>query len=124
MIMQKFSPEMERLIRVSEAARKSLAEQEGQSVAMLPLVAHGSYALCLYLAEEPLLSGRVAELGLSVVRQWRKCSHGFGVKGLDGNGYICGCEPWPNGGCTGCDSYNADVSQSPDEVESGEPDGG
>lgn len=62
---------------------------------------------CQYLAEDPLPSGEAARLGLSVIRQWRQCSQGYGVKGTDGNGYICGCASWPNGGCGGCPSYIA-----------------
>lgn len=60
---------------------------------------------CIHLVEDLIPAGEVARLGLSVIRQWRQCSQGFGVKGNDGNGYICGCMPWPNGGCGGCTSY-------------------
>lgn len=62
---------------------------------------------CAYLAEDPLPIGETVRLGLSVLRQWRQCSQGYGVKGTDGNGYICGCAPWPDGGCGGCPSYVA-----------------
>lgn len=93
----------------------------GTVLAANPTAVRSSIPLpCVYLSKEPLMPKEAFELGLSPLRSWRQCSQGFGVKGSDGSGYICGCAPWPNGGCTGCDSYNADVSQSPDEVESGE----
>lgn len=62
---------------------------------------------CVYLAEDPLTMREGLRLELSVVRRWRQCSKGYGVKGTDGNGYICGCAPWPDGGCGGCPSYIA-----------------
>ena len=62
---------------------------------------------CQYLSEDPLTMREGLRLELTVTRQWRQCSQGFGVKGADGNGYICGCAPWPNGGCGGCPSYIA-----------------
>lgn len=75
------------------------------SVAPSPVIAKAVQLPCVYLAHEPLKAQSSAELGLSPIRQWRKCLQGFGVKGSDGNGYICGCAPWPNGGCGGCTSY-------------------
>lgn len=77
---------------------------------------------CVYLSTEPLKPREAFELGLSPLREWRKCWQDYGVGGTDGNGYICGCAPWPDGGCVGCTSYVA-VSQNSSEVESQLPDG-
>lgn len=62
---------------------------------------------CRYLADEPILAGEAARIGLPTLRVWTRCELGHGVKGTDGQGYICGCAPWPDGGCGGCPSYVA-----------------
>lgn len=65
---------------------------------------------CFHLAEDPITAGETARLGLSTLRTWRLCNAGEGVKASDGHGYICGCAPWPDGGCGGCPSYVAGSS--------------
>lgn len=77
---------------------------------------------CMHLPAEPLAPRDAFALGLSPLRNWRECSQGFGVKGSDGRAYICGCAPWPNGGCGGCTSYNVGASQNSSGLESGLPD--
>lgn len=67
---------------------------------------------CVYLSEDPLPAGEVARLGFSVIRQWRECDLGQGLPAPDGNTYVCGCAPWPNGGCAGCPGYQPRPSQS------------
>lgn len=76
---------------------------------------------CVHLSAEPLVPRAAFSLGLSPLRNWRECSQGFGVKGSDGRAYICGCAPWPNGGCGGCTSYNVGASQNSSGLESGLP---
>lgn len=62
---------------------------------------------CKHLSEDPITAGETARIGLPTIRQWKQCGVGHGAKGSDGNGYICGCMPWPKGGCEGCPDYVA-----------------
>lgn len=62
---------------------------------------------CKFLSEDPITAGETARIGLPTIRQWKQCAKGHGAQGTDGNGYICGCMPWPKGGCNGCPDYVA-----------------
>lgn len=107
MIEAELSHEVRRLILAANAAAQTVAMKAGQPQAAAPPAVVKPHPLCVYLTEDPLPAGETARLGLSVLRQWRQCSQGYGAKGIDGNGYICGCAPWPDGGCGGCPSYVA-----------------
>lgn len=99
------SPEVRLLILAANTAAKLIAKKCNRPLPTeSPTVAEPPPP-CVYLADDSLPSGEAARLGLSVIRQWRQCSQGYGVQGTDNNGYICGCAPWPDGGCGGCTSY-------------------
>ncbi len=54
---------------------------------------------CRFMGEA-ITSSEANRIGLSTVREWKPCAKGHGQKG-----HVCGCQPWPNGGCDYCPDY-------------------